>query len=135
MFARGPLVSEPIERDAEPVMNIALVREQMSGFTEIFRRGQSVLELPARRGMVPLCQRPSAEREPGANMLAEGLTFAAFPGLKLSGRQNVQCPLRLAGLIVKRSEFDAQIVALRDQGWMFFQFAQAFRRRIAESLP
>ena len=78
----------------------------------------------------------AAQREMRAHVLAERAAFAAFPRLEVAAScTSVQRLVVLAGLVVERAQFDAQVVALLDQVEALLQFAQPLRRRFAEALP
>ena len=68
-------------------------------------------------------------------MLAHGLPLPAFPRLEVASSEDGLRLLGLSGLIVKRTEFDAEIVAQRDQAGVLFEQPEAFGGSLAEPLP
>ncbi len=64
-----------------------------------------------------------AQRQLRANMLPERPAFAAFPGLKLTAGHQLACLVVLTGLVIERTQFDAQIIALLHEVKPLRQFA------------
>ena len=71
------------------------------------------MSLRARK--IIFCQTRAAQRELRTNVLAERPAFAAFPRLNPAAGEQLNSFLMPAGLIVKRTKLDAQIVALLHQ--------------------
>jgi hypothetical protein len=66
-------------------------------------------------------KRLPTEKKVTADMLGHDLTFTAFPGLEMPFGKNLRGFVRLSGLIVKRAEFDAQIITQSHKMRIFFQ--------------
>ena len=75
----------------------------------------------------------AAEEDLGAHMLAERLAFAAFPWLEAACGEESLRFCRLTGLVVKRAEFDAEVVAAGNEREVFFEGAQTFGGGFAEA--
>ena len=63
VHARGFLFAEQSQRDAQPVMNVALVRQQMPGLAEIFRRSERIFKMACRARIAVMRERLATERE------------------------------------------------------------------------
>src|SRR5690349_3200791 len=116
-------------------MNVTLVGQKMFRFTQICRRGQRMFEIGSGFGKIVICQRSPPQCQLGANMLAERTAFTAFPRLELAIRDELASLVVPARLIVKRAQFDAQIVTLLNETRMPLQLSQALRRFFAETFP
>ena len=93
VFARGFLFAARIQRDAEPIMDVALVGEQMLRLAEIARRGERVLKMVGGRGRIAAARSAARpERQLGADVLAQRPAFAAFPRLELAAGQRAPAP-------------------------------------------
>src|SRR5882724_11952231 len=107
----------------------------MWGFAQIGRRshcefeqGTRLVELVGGHGF-------ATEGQVSADMLPEWAAFAAFPWLKLAAGYQFTSFVMLAGLVVERTEFDAEIIPLVDEVETFRQFAQAFIWFFTHTLP
>jgi hypothetical protein len=132
--AGGGLVAGGDAGVAEPEPDVALVGEQVLGLAEIFGCGERLFEVGAGGGGI-FRERGAAEEKVRADVLAEGLAFAAFPGLELARLEDWQRGGGTAGLVVKRAELDAEVVAGADELGVALQFAETLGRFLAEALP
>jgi hypothetical protein len=110
---------------AEPKEDVALVGEEVLGLAEVERGAEGVFEGGDGGGGLAGGEGGTAEEEVAADVLAEGLAFASFPGLEGAGGEEVAGLGGLAGLVVEGAEFDAEVVALCGEGGVFFEGAQA----------
>ena len=127
--------TERIQGQAGPIMGVALVGQQVPGFAQVLRREKRVLEMGSSAGKIMARQGLASEGKPGADVLLEGRAFAAFPGLKLAPGEELHGFGVAAGLIEQGAEFHGQVVALADEGGIFFQLAQTPGRFFAEPFP
>ena len=135
MLAGLGLFAQHGQGTAEPIMNVALVGQQVLRFAQVprrMKRGTKVvgclLRLIMLQGRTAQCQMTPHE-------LPQGEPLAAFPGLELSAaddRQGLGVP---ACLIQERRQFHAQIVALGDQVPVFPQLPQPLLRRYSQAFP
>ena len=135
MAFRAGLVAEPVERHAEPIVDVALIGEQMSRLAEILRRSEGVLEMSTRIGISVAREALASEREMRADVLAERLAFAAFPRLEFACGKDAQRGRGPAGLVVECAKFHRQIIALPHEIQIPFQLAQTPIRCFAQALP
>jgi hypothetical protein len=82
------------QRAAEPVMDVALVGEEMLGLAQILGRGQDGFEMLAGLGALATSERVSAQRQVRSHPLAEGATLPSAGALFEAG-----APLDFARLI------------------------------------
>src|ERR1035441_6944234 len=90
----------------EPVMNVTLVGQQVLGFAKILRGGQRLLEMQPGRIKISLLHCRAAQRELGANVLAEWTAFTTFPRLKPPAGKILRGFFGPADLVVERASFD-----------------------------
>ncbi len=94
-------------RATEPVMDVALVGEQMLGFAQIARRGERVFKVRAGLCKITFCQCQPTQSQLGAHVLTEWAAFATFPRLELTTGNQFRRWRVLAGLIVECAQFHA----------------------------
>ena len=118
-------------------MEIALVGEQVLGFAQIGGCRQRRLEMIACSSGVALVRAPPVPAADGERVhLAQRTAFAAFPRLEMAAADQRERLGGLAGLIVERAEFDAEIIALADEVEVLFEFAQTSSPALhAEAFP
>ena len=86
-------------------------------------------------GEVGIREGDASECEVCADMLAERTAFAAFPWLKPATRHEFEGFHLPTGLVVERTKFYAQIVALINKVTMFLQLVQTCGWFFTQTLP
>ena len=123
--ARAGRIAPGVERAAQPVMDVALVREEVIRLAEVPRRVKRGAKLAGREREVPAFEGAAAEREMGACVLGQRLALAALPRLKIAPRHDRQRPLRHAHPVVQGAKLDRKVVARVDQPQVPAQLAEA----------
>ncbi len=117
-------------------MEVALIDKQVARLPEVVRRLHGGLEMRARAGGVVGAQGEAPEREMRPGELSQRAAFAAFPRLKTPALQEREGFVVASGLVEKRAEFHAEVVALFEERPMLLQFAagagRAIRRRASK---
>src|SRR5258706_1794909 len=120
---------------AEPIINVALISEQVFGFAQIAGRGERALEVGAGGREVMMRECGPAQSKLRANVLSERAALTAFPGLELAAADKLRCLVVLAGLIVERAKLEAQVIALLHEVEAAGEFPQSSLRFLAKALP
>ena len=128
VFARSFGIAEGGEGATEPVMEIALIGEQVSGFAQVGGGRQSRLKVRSCSSRVIPGERRSSQQQMRTGPLTQRTAFAAFPRLEMAAAHQRERLGGLAGLVVERAEFDAEIIALADQVEVLLEFAQTSAR-------
>src|SRR5712691_12687003 len=97
---------------ADPVIDVALIGEQVFGLAQIARRRERALEVRAGGREVLPRERGSAQCQLRANVLSYRAAFTTLPGLELTAADKLGRLVMLPRLIVKGAKLDAQVIAL-----------------------
>ena len=120
---------------AEPVVDVALVREQVLGLAQRFRDIDRRFKMPARFCDPASGQLSTSERKPGSDILSKRHPLSALPGLKPAAGQNLQSLIVSADLVQERAKLDGEIVALIDEVSILAQLRQPIGRKAADAFP
>src|SRR5262249_44187677 len=111
----GGIIPRAGAGEAQVIVNVRWIGQEMAGFAEILGGRQSALEkLQGAGGLVCPAEFRAAQRQMGTHVLFKRLSFAAFPRLELACGNNGARLFMLACLVVEGAKLNGKVITLLD---------------------